>query len=155
MSPFFRTSTPTPPPAPANAGRPSDEDTLPPLELRILAPPTPGRRDLRVWGAGILAVFLLTAVASPYFQEPVTFGEAPAGFPHEDELPLILRPSYERALKGDASAMRVMGAVYLRGEYLPRDERKAAAWYRCAAAAGAPEAAGDLERLGAPPPREP
>ena len=141
---------PTPDPvAPDRSPFPSDGAPRP-LELRILALPYPGQRDLRVWGLGILAVFLLTAAASPCLRERAASGEAPAALPAEDKLPLILRPAYERALRGDAAAMRMMGTLYQRGEYLPRDERKASAWYRSAVAAGDPEAAGDLERLGLP-----
>lgn len=117
------------------------------LELRILAPPRPGRRDLRVWGLGILAVFLLTAAAAPFLHEQPASAALPAGLPAGEAYPILVRPTFERALRGDAGAMRMMGALYQRGEYLPRDEREAARWYRLAMAAGEPEAVKDLERV--------
>jgi hypothetical protein len=127
---------------------------LPPLELRILAGPRPGPRDLRVYLAGFIILFIVTMVAAPYLRErPVTdaSGELRGGIPAGTELPPVWRPTYERALNGDALAMRMLGDLYCQGRDVPRDIHQGIRWYRLALAAGCVVAAKDLERLGVAP----
>jgi TPR repeat protein len=106
----------------------------PDIELRILSGPVPGRRDLRCWIGGIILLFILTAFAAPYLQER----------PGRD-LPPALRPWYERARGGDASAMRVLGSMYCQGQNVPQDLAEGMRWYHLAMAAGSLEAVKDME----------
>jgi len=129
------------------AADPSDSEArpeagvLPPLELRILAAPSAGPRDLRCWLAGIAGVFVLTWLWAPYLREgPVYHSVVPA-----------LRPYYDRAVAGDAGAMRVLGDMYCQGLNVPRDTAEGLRWLRRAAAAGNADAVLDLERIGQSP----
>jgi hypothetical protein len=122
----------------------------PDLELRILAAPRPGPRDLRWYLGGILAVFVLSMFAGPYLREhPVsTYGLPPV---LREDIPAALRPCYDRALAGEAGAMRELGTQFCAGRGVPRDLEAGVSWLRLAAAAGDLEAARDLERLGLHP----
>jgi hypothetical protein len=124
------------------ASRPGRGGGLPPdwqppdIELRILSGPLPGRRDVRCWLGGIIALFVLTILAAPYLREP----------PGRD-LPPALGPWFERASAGDPSAMRVLGSLYCQGRIVARDPVEGLRWYRRAMAAGSLEAVKDLEYL--------
>jgi hypothetical protein len=124
---------------------------LPPLELRILAPPRPGPRDLRFWFGGILALLIITSIAAPYLRERPAPGALASGLPPAQAIPAALRPYYDRAVTGDASAMYSLGRMYCNGLNVPRDAQQGIHWYRLAAAAGSVDAARDLEQLGLAP----
>jgi TPR repeat protein len=128
-------------------------EELPPLELRILAPPAPGRRALRYWFGGILAVFVLSMFAGPFLQvNPAPSGpwDLPSRIHRAEDLPPALRGDYERALTGDAAAMRALGRRYYYGEDVPRNVAEAVYWYRSSAALGDMQAAEELEHLEVP-----
>jgi TPR repeat protein len=120
---------------------------LPELELRILAGAVSAPRDLRCYLGGIIALFIITCFASPFLLERPAPGAA-AGY--REEVPEVLRPTYDRAIHGDADAMRILGHMYYQGLRVPRDIQEGIQWYHRAAAAGSPEAVHDLERLGLP-----
>ena len=127
---------------------------LPPLELRILAGPRPGPRDFRVYLAGFIFLFIVSMIAGPYLRErgvPAAAREGQGGIPSATDLPQVWRPTFDRALNGDALAMRMLGDLYSTGREVPRNIYLGIRWYRLALAAGCVEAARDLERLGAPP----
>jgi hypothetical protein len=67
------------------------------------------------------------------------------------DIPPSLRPYYDRAMAGDASAMRMLGTMYYNGLNVPPDTREGIRWYRRAAAAGSVAAGRDLEQLGLNP----
>ncbi|MDR3672638.1 MAG: hypothetical protein P4L36_17460 [Holophaga sp.] len=127
-------------PSPDAASRPFRGGGLPPdwqppdIELRILSGPFPGRRDMRWWLGGIVALFIITCMASPFLQER----------PGRD-IPPALAGWHERASGGDVSAMRVLGSLYCQGREVPRDMAEGLRWYRLAMAAGSMEAFKDLE----------
>jgi hypothetical protein len=123
---------------------------LPELELRILAPPLPYRRDLRCWLGGLLALFIITTAAAPFLKEPARPGQPGPELPAAAEVPAPLRPIYEKAINGDASAMCRLGVCYCQGQSVPRDVQEGVRWYRRAAWAGSTEAIRDLERMGVP-----
>jgi|GEM_PF-2011800 hypothetical protein len=123
---------------------------LPELELRILAAPRPGPRDLRWYVGGVLALFFVMLAVGPYLKEyprqPV-----PGDLHSQEDIPPALRPYYDRALAGDASAMRTLGSMFCTGQNVPRDIEAGISWYRLAAAAGELDAVKDLEKLGLHP----
>jgi hypothetical protein len=126
---------------------------LPPLELRILAPPSSARRDPRTLFGGVFVVFILTCFASPFLREIPAAGPAggaAAGIPSARDIPPAQRPTYDRAVNGDAAAMRMLGSMYCKGLSVPRDSQEGIHWYRLAASAGSAEAVRDLEQLGLP-----
>ena len=122
---------------------------LPELELRILAGPVSAPRDLRCHLGGITALFVITCFASPSLLERPAPGAA-AGF--KEEVPTAARRYYDRAVNGDAGAMRILGHMYYQGLDVPRDIQEGIQWYHRAVAAGSLEAIRDLERLGMPLP---
>jgi len=118
----------------------------PDLELRILAPPRPGPRDLRWYLGGVLALFFVMVAVGPYLLERP--GQPlPGALRSQEDIPSALRPYYDRALAGDASAMRMLGSMFCTGQNVPRDTAAGICWYRLAAAAGDPDAPKDLEKL--------
>jgi TPR repeat protein len=138
---------PLPEPIPEAQAPQSFNLVLPELELRILAGPVSAPRDLRCYLGGIVALFVITCFASPYLLERPAPGAA-AGY--REEVPEVLRPTYDRALHGDAGAMRILGHMYYQGLNVPQDIQEGVRWYHLAAAAGSLEAIRDLERLGLP-----
>jgi TPR repeat protein len=71
----------------------------------------------------------------------------PGGLRSQEDVPSALRPYYDRALAGDASAMRTLGSMFCTGQNVPRDTEAGICWYRLAAAAGDQDALKDLEKL--------
>jgi TPR repeat protein len=133
-----------------NAGaQPPPSGSPPTLELRILAAPSSGHRDLRTRVIGVIIVFILSWFWSPWLGEPSQ--QALAGIRSVPGLPATLRSTVERAINGDTSAMRALGSMYYRGVTVPRDTEEGLRWYRRAAAVGDPEAARELEQLGLDP----
>jgi hypothetical protein len=127
-------------------------DTQP---IPIGPPPAPGRR--RYWIGGVVAVLILAAAALSYFRDRPS---SAAGADLLDvtrpakDIPPTLRPYYDRAITGDASAMRMLGTMYYNGLNVPQDPKEGIRWYRKAAAAGSVAAAKDLEQLGLTPPAQ-
>ena len=115
--------------------------------LRILAGPVSAPRDLRCYLGGIIALFVITCFASPYLLERPAPGAAGGS---RQEVPAAARPYYDRAVNGDAGAMRILGNMYCQGLDVPRDIQEGIQWYHRAVAAGSREAVRDLERLGQP-----
>jgi TPR repeat protein len=103
----------------------------------------------RTWLGGTVAVLILAGAAASYLRDrPASggLGDAPAVL----DIPVVLRPYYDRARTGDVSAMRMLGTMYYNGLNVPQDTREGIRWYRKAAAAGSIAAAKDLEQLGLP-----
>ena len=118
----------------------------PDLELRILAPPRPGPRDLRWHLGGVLALLLMMVALGPWLQErPRQSLSGRLGA--QEDIPSVLRPYFERALAGDASAMRTLGSIFCTGQNVPRDIEAGICWYRLAAGAGDQDALRHLEKL--------
>jgi hypothetical protein len=120
----------------------------PPLELRILAAPTQQPRDLRTRVVGVIVVFILSWLWAPWLKETPRY--ALGRMPSAQDLPATIRPTFERAVNGDAGAMRLLGSMYSHGLTVPQDTEEGLRWYRRAAAAGDAQAARELERLGLP-----
>jgi TPR repeat protein len=120
-----------------------------PLELRILATPASGARDVRTWVAGVIAVFIVSWLWSPWLEEPTQ--QALAGIRSVQALPATVRPTLERAVNGDTSAMRELGSMYYHGVTVPRDTDEGFRWYRRAMAVGDAEAGRELEQLSPDP----
>lgn len=118
----------------------------PDLELRILAPPRPGRRDPRWYIGGVLALFFVMIAVGPYLHEHPR-QPLPGALRSQEDVPSALRPYYDRALAGDASAMRTLGSMFCTGQNVPRDTEAGICWYRLAATAGDPGALKELEKL--------
>ena len=116
----------------------------PELELRILAPPRPGPRDLRWYIGGVLALFFVMVAVGPFLKEHPSL---PGGLRSQEDVPSALRPYYDRALAGDASAMRTLGSMFCTGQNVPRDTEAGICWYRLAATAGDPGALKELDKL--------
>ena len=114
-----------------------------------LPPAAAGRRRWPAWIGGIAAVLILAGAALSYLRmRPSAPGPGPAEGP---DVPPALRPYYDRAVAGDASAMRMLGTMYYNGLNVTQDTRAGIRWYRKAAAAGSVAAARDLEQLGLKP----
>ena len=120
-------------------------DTQP---MRLDPPPAPGRR--RAWIGGAVAVLILGGTALSYLRERPSAG-TPGGVYGAKDIPPALRPYYDRASAGDASAMRMLGTMYYNGLNVPQDTKEGVRWYRKAAAAGSVAATKDLEQLGLTP----
>jgi TPR repeat protein len=117
------------------------------------APHRLGSKALRSWIGGGIAVLILGGAAVSYLKGP---GAAPAADPLADpaaaqDMPPTLRPYFERAQDGDASAMRMLGTMYYNGLNVPQNRKAGIRWYRRAAAAGSVAAQKDLEQLGLTP----
>ena len=122
--------------------------TLPPAILK------PARPRLRSWIGGAIAVLILAGAALSYLRDRPSAvpGTEPLGvFRPPKSIPPSLRPYYDRAMAGDASAMRMLGTMYYNGLNVPQDTREGIRWYRRAAAAGSVAAGKDLEQLGLAP----
>jgi TPR repeat protein len=113
----------------------------------------PARRRLRRWIGGAVAVLILAGAALSYLRErPSAVPGTDSGFFRSPRtIPPTLRPYYDRALTGDANAMRMLGTMYYNGLNVPPDTREGIRWYRKAAAAGSVAAKTDLEQLGLAP----
>jgi TPR repeat protein len=118
----------------------------PDLELRILASPRPGPRDMRWYFGGVLALFFVMVAVGPYLLEHPR-QPLPGALRSQENVPSALRPYYDRALAGDASAMRTLGSMFCTGQDVPRDTEAGICWYRLAATAGDQDALKDLEKL--------
>jgi hypothetical protein len=115
--------------------------------------PAPRSRFLMFF-IGVLAVLVLGAALGliflgndPRVPRPLQDG----GTTPEREMPPALRPYYDRASAGDASAMRMLGTMYYNGLNVRKDKLEGLRWYRKAAAAGSVAARKDLEQLGLAP----
>ncbi|MGA2079494.1 MAG: SEL1-like repeat protein [Holophaga sp.] len=113
----------------------------------------PGRRRaLRYWMGGIVAVLILAGAAASYWRvRPAPPPGEPEPVTAAKDIPPTLRPYYDRALTGDASAMRMLGTMYYNGLNVPQNTKEGIRWYRKAAAAGSVAARKDLEQLGLTP----
>ena len=111
------------------------------------APASPRRKALTYWIGGLAAVLILAGVAVSYWKGPSVAPGDGASQP-QPEVPPSLRPYYERAQAGDASAMRMLGTMYYNGLNVAPDTKEGIRWYRKAAAAGSVAAMTDLEQLG-------
>jgi len=121
----------------------------PEIELRILGRPIAGRRDLRTLLGGGVAVFILSCFAAPWLQETAQGARgAPAATGAIREVPPSLRPYYDRAVAGDAGAMRLLAGMYYYGLNAPQDRQEGLRWYRRAAAAGDAGAVRELAQIG-------
>jgi hypothetical protein len=121
-------------------------------------PERPRHRVLRSWIGGIVAVLILVGVAASYLKGPSGSGSGDSlleGTRPIQDIPPSLRPYYERARNGDASAMRMLGTMYYNGLNVAADTKEGVRWYRKAAAAGSVAAKKDLEQLGLTPEEEP
>ena len=117
--------------------------------------PPPAARPRRAktvgtWIGGTVAVLILAGVAASDLRDrPIaTPGDGLLGASPAREIPPTLRPYYDRAVTGDASAMRMLGTMYYNGLNVPQDTKEGLRWYRKAAAAGSVAARKDLEQLG-------
>ena len=147
---------------------PQDLQTLeiPPDQL-----PAPARKGAPIWAwVGLGALVLVLAVGSLWALRPDLLGLAvheerkqaddsePSASPTEraepaaPEIPPAIRPYVEKADKGDAAAMRMLGVMYYNGLNVPRNEQEGLKWYRKAAEAGSKAAAKELKALEGRPP---
>jgi hypothetical protein len=120
-------------------------------------PPARPRHRLRNWIGGIVAVLILAGAALSYLRDrpaAVPGTEPLGGFRPAKSIPPTLRPYYDRAMTGDASAMRMLGTMYYNGLNVPQDTKEGIRWYRKAAAAGSVAAGKDLQQLGLAPESE-
>ncbi len=146
--------------------RPRDARTL---EIPANQLPSPTRKGMPVWvWAGVGALVLLLAAGGLWMLRPDLLGgtsepeasaaetsesspeAAPVPAPLEEErveVPPALRSYHEKAEKGDAAAMRMLGAMYYNGLNVPRNKREGLKWYRKAAEAGSSAAAKELRAL--------
>jgi len=146
--------------------RPRDARTL---EIPANQLPSPTRKGMPIWAwAGAGALVLLLAAGGLWMLRPDLLGDtsepgasaaetsesspetAPVPVPLEEErveVPPALRSYHEKAEKGDAAAMRMLGAMYYNGLNVPRNEREGLKWYRKAAEAGSSAAAKELKAL--------
>ena len=84
-------------------------------------PAQPARRAWRYWVGGIAAILILAAAALSSYRERPSGASGPGA--EEKRIPPELRPYYDRAVLGDASAMRMLGTMYLqRTERAPGHE---------------------------------
>jgi len=143
---------------PIAVGPPAQPQYEPPPAQPLYEPPAPppiprARTRKRYWIGGIVAILILAGATLSYLRErPVLPGAADAqGIPAEKDIPPTLRPYYDRAVTGDASAMRMLGTMYYNGLNVPQNTKEGIRWYRKAAAAGSVAAGKDLEQLGLAP----
>lgn len=147
---------PPPPPEPIPVASPYATHEMP--------PPAPRRRRTGLWitlaailfaagGLGGLALVrpdLLGLGASgapaPAEAEMPVESAAPAP-PPEAEVPPALRSYYEKALKGDANAMAVLGTMYYNGLNVPMNRTEGLKWLRRAADQGNAAAKKQLTQL--------
>jgi TPR repeat protein len=113
-------------------------------------PARPGSKALRSWIIGAIAVLILAGAAVSYLRGPGSGAPSSHAAP---DIPPSLRPYYDRAQDGDASAMRMLGTMYYNGLNVPQNSREGIRWFRKAAAAGSVAAQKDLEQLNLAPER--
>ena len=114
-------------------------------------PPAPAVRPRwSVWIGAIAGVLVLAGAALSYLRMRPSGAPGPGPMAAPD-VPPALRSYYDRAMAGDASAMRMLGTMYYNGLNVAQDTREGIRWYRRAAAAGSVAAAKDLEQLGLNP----
>lgn len=160
---------------------PSETRILPPdvrtMEIPPDKLPAPGRKRMPLWGwAALAALVLLLGFGGIYFLRPDLLGqealeaqaqessESPAtpessAMPAPEtaekpvgEIPPALRSYFEKAQKGDAASMRMLGVMYYNGLNVPRNEPEGLRWYRKAAEAGSQAAQKELKLLEAKAP---
>ncbi len=155
---------PPPPPVPTPVPpSPYTTHELPP-------PPSPTRRHTGRWialGAGLLAVMALGGLilarpdllglkdraAAPQTEPAPLPPEAPApplvspAIPEEAEVPPALRSYHEKALRGDANAMAVLGTMYYNGLNVPANRAEGLKWLRRAAEKGNTAARKQLSQM--------
>ena len=135
---------------------PSDSETR---RTAITAP----RRGMPIWRWAALALLvLLLGLGGVYFLRPDFLGiKAPeteaansdSAAPSREaaepaaEVPPALRSYLEKAEKGDAAAMRMLGVMYYNGLNVPKNEAEGLKWYRKAADAGSAAAQKELKAL--------
>lgn len=101
-------------------------------------------------GCGAAAVFLLKPellggrIAVPAARPAAD--ETPAAAA-EPEIPPALRGYHDKALKGDAAAMRMLGVMYSQGLNVEKNPAEGLKWYRRAADAGSETARKELKAL--------
>jgi len=143
------------PPVPVEGALPGASGS--PVAAPPEAPARPGSKALRSWIIGGIAVLILAGAAASYLRGP---GSGAPSSPAAPDIPPSLRPYYDRAQEGDASAMRMLGTMYYNGLNVRQNSRegirwfrKAVRWFRKAAAAGSVAAQKDLEQLNLAPVR--
>ena len=134
------------PPAPAEGALP--DASASPVAAPPAAPARPGSKALRSWIIGAIAVLILAGAAVSYLRGPGSGAPSSHAAP---DIPPSLRPYYDRAQEGDASAMRMLGTMYYNGLNVPQNSREGIRWFRKAAAAGSVAAQKDLEQLNLAP----
>jgi|GEM_PF-393004 len=161
----------TAPPAPAKNWQ---TQVMPPEVRTIELPPdqlpSAPRKGMPLWGwAGLAALVLGLTAGALYFLRPDLLGlgtpdssakEATANEPSSSqaqpqaseeaapEVPPALRPYLEKAEKGDAAAMRMLGVMYYNGLNVAKNEKEGLKWYRKAANAGSKAAQKELKQMG-------
>lgn len=113
--------------------------------------PPPARTRRRYWIGGIIAILILAGATLSYLRVGPAASDTTGGTKAAKDIPPTLRPYYDRAITGDASAMRMLGTMYYNGLNVPQDTKEGIRWYRKAAAAGSVAAGKDLEQLGLAP----
>ncbi len=131
--------------------------------------PTPGRKRVPLWGwVSLGTLVLLLGLGSVYFLRPELLGLGTAETRTEEsasqeadpsapppqisetpvvEVPPALRSYVEKADKGDAAAMRMLGVMYYNGLNVPKNEQEGLKWYRKAADHGSKAAQKELKLL--------
>ena len=84
---------------------------------------------------------------SPETLEPGDKTEQKASEPPTQEIPPALRSYYDKAQRGDPSAMRTLGVMYYYGMNVPKNTEEGIRWYRKAAEAGSQAAKKDLKAI--------
>lgn len=159
---------PQDPRTPPEATDPGDYDTqggqaptafMPPVPITPPVPEEPlpkaglpRRPRLLMLSLGLVGILLLGSAVGLFFLN-TSFGDwahRMTGRP-EKTVPPALRGYYDRALQGDAGAMRMLGTMYYNGLNVPKDKVEGIHWFRKAAAAGSVAAHKDLEQLGLSP----
>ena len=168
---FIRPSAASPTPMYAST------QVMPPGAPRPLPPPgqihIPGRRGLPGWvWAGLAGLVILGGLGGLALVRPELLGlgapdanaegspapsaenpepgdktEPKASEPPTQEIPPALRSYYDKAQRGDPSAMRTLGVMYYYGMNVPKNTEEGIRWYRKAAEAGSQAAKKDLKAL--------
>lgn len=143
------------------------------LEPQKMAPrelPAQGRKRMPLWGwASLVLLVLLLGLGGVYVLKPEFLGlqgseaaepadaaaspepgvapDAKAEAAPSAEIPPALRSYFEKAQKGDAAAMRMLGVMYYNGLNVPKNAQEGLKWYRRAADAGSTAAQKELKAL--------
>lgn len=159
---------PLDPRTPSEATDPGDYDTLAGQAPAAFMPPAPEppsgpdgpvlpagvprRSRLLLLCLGLVGVVLLGSAVGLFFLNTSLgdWAHRMTGRP-DKTVPPALRGYYDRALQGDAGAMRMLGTMYYNGLNVPKDKVEGIHWFRKAAAAGSVAAHKDLEQLGLSP----